>query len=92
MSETYNINAHYTNNSKVQRPKIIVNNSPAVLPYNKLYDSEATDKHIKDINNELMQKHKKDEKKELRNFIKGTALFALSILAFLGIKKFFKKS
>ena len=91
MSEICNINAHYTNNPKVQRPKVKVANTPNNIPNTNCYEPDFAKKRLEKANKELNIKHKKEEKKEFHNFLKGTAVVAISILALLGLKKLFKK-
>ena len=89
-----NLEAHYSTNSKVQRPKITVANPPGSLPNNKMpyYDKDAN-KRMQSINDSIYKDYKHEKQRKTSSTITFISATALAILTVLGIKKlFFKKS
>ena len=86
------LNAHYTTDTKVNRPIKTVANAPSNLPNNNMpyYDREAT-KKIQAINESIYDDCKAEKKRGFSNAVKFVSATALAILAALGIKNFFFK-
>ena len=94
ISNSQNLNAHYTSNVKVQRPANPIANAPNSLPVNKNFycDKDAT-KRMQNINESIYKDYQTEKKQKASGAIKFVTITALSILSALGIKKaFFKKS
>jgi hypothetical protein len=92
MTEIYNTNAHYTNNPKIATRKPTVAISPTQIPDRYTFNDEEANKRLRGINNEITQEYKTEKNKEKRKYFKFVSLTAICILAFLGLKKLFKKS
>ena len=92
MTETYNINAHYTNNPKVERPLRIVAEAPDTIPRMHLYNEIDARKKLENINADVCVLTKKEKRKPIKNFILAIGALSLSFLAFIGLKKLFRKS
>ena len=89
-----NLEAHYSTNSKVQRPKITIANAPSSLPNKKMpyYDKDAN-KRMQAINDEIYKDYESEKQRKSSSAITFISTIALAILTVLGIKKlFFKKS
>ena len=88
------LNAHYTTDTKVNRPIKTVANAPSNLPNNKMpyYDKDAT-KRMQNINESIYRDCQAEKKQKTSGAVKFVSATALTILGALGIKKlFFKKS
>ena len=92
MTDVYNINAHYTNNPKVEPRKLAVATSPSYIPNRNVFNDEEANKRLKGINDNIKKEYETEKKKEQENFSKFVTTTTLCILAFLGLKKLFKKS
>ena len=92
MTEIYNINAHYTNNPKVEPRKPTVATSPTHVPNRYIFNEEEAKKRLKSIDDSIKKEYTTEKNKEKRNYSKFVTTTALCILAFLGLKKLFKKS
>ena len=92
MTEVYNINAHYTNNPKVEPRKPTVATSPTYIPNRYVFNEEEAKKRIKTIDDSIKKEYTTEKKKEQRKYFKFVTATTLCVLAFLGLKKLFKKS
>ena len=92
MTEVYNINAHYTNNAKIEPRKPIVATSPTYIPNRYVFNEEEAKKRLRTIDDSINKEYAKEKKKEQKKYFKFITLTSLLILAFLGLKKLFKKS
>ena len=94
ISNNKNLEAHYSTNSKVQRPKITIANAPNNLPNSRMpyYDKDAN-KRMQAINDDIYKDYKSEKQRKFTGAFKFISATALAILTVLGIKKlFFKKS
>lgn len=92
MTEIYNINAHYTNNPKVEPRKPIVATSPKQVPNRYVFNEEEAKKRLKTIDDSIKKEYETEKKKEQKNFFKFVTATTVCILALLGLTKLFKKS
>lgn len=92
MAENYNIDAHYTNNPKVEKQKHIVTNVPEKLPTVHLYNDYDAKKRFEKINQDVYISSEKEKEKPSREFMKICAISLVAGLGILGLKKFFTKS
>jgi hypothetical protein len=87
-----NLDAHYTNNPKVQRSEKVVSNMPAQLPKRFSFNEKEADRKIKSYNQDLFVKSKQEEQEPFRNFMKYFCIGVGSVLLFKLGRKIFKKS
>ena len=92
MTETYNINAHYTNKPKVEKTARIVAEAPDTIPKMHLYNEIDARKRLQKISKDVCVLTQKEERKPVKNFILTIGALGLSCLAFIGLKKLFRKS
>lgn len=85
-----NLNAHYSDTTKVSRLENFVVDAPNSVPTNKIYDDVSANKRMQSICNDIYEGAKKEQKKESNNFIKYCGIGIAGILGFLGLKKLFK--
>lgn len=91
MTTDYNLNSHYSSNSKIERPRRqAVVAGPANLPKTHLFNDRDATNRIKAINNDIYHGFKQEKNKDCVNFTKTFGALVLGILAFLGIKKVLK--
>lgn len=90
MSTNYNINSHYSNNPKAERPQRAIASAPNNLPVMHLYNDKEANNRMKAINNDIYQGFKQEKQKNEISFSKIFIGAVLGVLAFLGIKKVFK--
>lgn len=91
MTTDYNLNSHYSSNSKVEKPRRqAVVAGPANLPKAHLFNDRDATTRIKIINNDIYQNFKHEKNKDEINFSKAFIALIFGILTFLGIKKFLK--
>ena len=94
----YNIEAHYSDNTKVSRPKLTVAEGPVALPNNHIYSDKEANSRIQAINTDIYESSKKEKAKHEFNRSLYFKIFGCVTLATAGIagfgaiKKFFKKS
>ena len=90
ISNAKNLNAHYSDKQKVNKPERFVVEAPSNIPTRKIYNDREAGKKMKLICNDIYEGAKKEQNKEGTNFIKYFGLALIAILGFLGIKKLFK--
>ena len=90
INNTQNLNAHYSNNSKVVRPKKVVVEAPNSIPENHLFNDISANKKMENICNDIYVETKKEVNRPENNFIKYFAGGTAAILGFLGLRKLFK--
>ena len=90
MSESMNLNAHYTNNPKVERKVRHVAEPPQSLPGFHLYNDIDAKNKFKTINQDIYMKTEEQKRKHLRSFLKAMGVLVVSVLAYIGLKKIFK--
>ena len=59
--EAMNINAHYSENMKVDKPKVSVTEGPPALPKYHLLSVKETNKKLQQINNDIYEGYKKEK-------------------------------
>ena len=89
-SNIQNLEAHYTNNPKVERVKFRVVEGPETLPKYHLYDDIDANRRLSAINNDIYCETKTEKKKGAGGFWTLYAGIAAVILAVFAGKKFFK--
>ena len=87
-----NLDAHYTNNPKVQRSERVVSNLPAKLPKRFSYNKKEADMKLQSYNKDIYVKSKQEERKPFLNFMKYFSIGVASVLLFKLGRKIFKKS
>lgn len=90
VSNNNNLSAHYSANPKVNRPTGIVATAPVELPKMHLFNDKDANIRMNAINQDIYQDSKKEEKRYGRQFIKVFGACVLAIMAFIGLKRFFK--
>ena len=95
MSEINNIlEGHYSNETKVKRPKITAAEAPAVLPKRTLFSEQEAKIRLNEINTDIYQGAKKEKSKNEFNkslYFKIFGGVALTAAGIAGIYKFRKK-
>ena len=90
---TQNLNAHYTTNSKVQRPLRNVAVANTNLPHTHVFDDRDANKRLSAINNDIYTGAKREKRRKDYAFGKIFGGLVLAVLGFKGIQKlitFFK--
>lgn len=87
-----NLESHYSTQVKAQRPLNPVAKPPESLPSGYGFSDSEANKKFSAINQDIYEKTKKAEKKDITTFVKVLGAGVGSVLAYLGIKSFFKKS
>lgn len=95
MSEINNIlEGHYSNETKVKRPKITAAEAPAALPKRTLFSEQEAKIRLNEINTDIYQGAKKEKSKNEFNkslYFKIFGGVALTAAGIAGIYKFRKK-
>lgn len=92
------IEAHYTTETKVKRPKINAAEAPAVLPQHHLFSDKDAQQRMNSINSDIYEGTKKEKSKHEFNkslyfkIFGGVALFTAGIAGISKIRNFFRKS
>ena len=68
VSNTQNLNAHYSDKKKVSRPKNFVVDAPNSVPTNKIYDDVSANNRMKSICNDIYEGAKQEQKKDGSRF------------------------
>ena len=63
ISESQNLNAHYTTNSKIVRPAHVVVSGPENIPHVHLYNDADANNRLNAINQDIFEDSKKVPKK-----------------------------
>ena len=92
VDNSQNLNAHYSSNHKVKRPKHSVASAPNALPRHRLYNDSDANSRMNAINQDIYLDSKREKSKKGKTFTKYFVGGIIAILAFLGLKKIFKKS
>lgn len=92
ISNSQNLNSHYSTNAKVVRPYRPVASAPIDLPKPHLFNDNDAENRLKAINHDIYIDSKKEENKKGWNFVKIFGAFVLAILAVKFAKNIFKKS
>lgn len=90
VNNSHNLNSYYSQNHKtgLNRKKVVV--GPPQIYTKPLFNDKEANKRIRNINQDIYNSTQKEKKKNVKDFIKVFGTGVLMILAFLGIKKFFK--
>lgn len=86
-----NLDAHYTSNTKVERPARVVVSAPDTIPSSSLNVRKETDIRYNKANRDVYEGIKTEERKKAGKFWKGFACVVLAILGIKGIQKIFRK-
>ena len=82
MAET--IDAHYTNDMKLQPPKVELAQAPPLLPRHQLFSDKEATKKIQQINTDIYVNSKKEKTKHGFNYSAFFKIFGgLSIIAII---------
>lgn len=92
ISKNINIDAHYSTSEKVKKPSYTVASAPNTLPSRHLFNDKDANNRFKMLSQDIYNDSKKEEKRHATNFIKIFGAGIIGVLAFLGLKKVFKKS
>ena len=100
MSEINNnyLEAHYSTETKVKRPKLVAAEAPASLPKQVLFSNQDADKRMQQINNDIYEGAKKEktkndfDKKLYFKIFGGITLLTAGIAGIYKIRNFFRKS
>ncbi len=100
MSEINNnyLEAHYSTETKVKRPKVVAAEAPAILPKHKLFSNKDADKKMQKINTDIYEGAKKEKTKNDFNkklyfkIFGGITLLTAGIAGVHKIRNFFRKS
>ncbi|MBR6127369.1 hypothetical protein IKQ21_06760, partial [bacterium] len=76
-----NIDAHYSDSMKVERPKINPENIKITVPHKTLYSDADATKRIQQLNTDIYEGQKKEKAKNEFNFKTYFKLIAAFILA-----------
>lgn len=87
-----NLNAHYTSNTKAQRSNRTVASAPSAIPKAYSFSDKDANNRFKMLSQDIYNDSKREEKRHATNFIKVFGAGIIGVLAFLGLKKVFKKS
>ena len=92
------LDGHYSNETKVKRPKILVAEAPATLPKPTLFSEKEAKEKIRSIDNDIYEGTKKEKAKNDFNkslyfkIFGGVVLVSAGIAGIDKIRKFFRKS
>lgn len=95
---SFNIDAHYSTETKVKRPKITAAEAPGVLPAVHVFSDKDASKKMKSINTDIYEGAKKEKSKNEFNkslyfkIFGGVTLLTAGIAGVHKIRKFFRKS
>ena len=100
MSEINNnyLEAHYSTETKVKRPKLVAAEAPASLPKQILFSNQDADKRMQQINTDIYEGAKKEktkndfDKKLYFKIFGGITLLTAGIAGVHRIRNFFRKS
>ena len=100
MSEINNnyLEAHYSTETKVKRPKLVAAEAPASLPKQILFSNQDADKRMQQINTDIYEGAKKEktkndfDKKLYFKIFGGVTLLTAGIAGIYKIRNFFRKS
>ena len=92
MTETFNINSHYSNEPKAKLPDKPIVKGPDTVPEVHLYNDAIAKERFRKLDNDIFVMRKKEEKKPVKSFLKILTGTVLTITGFFLLKKFFKKS
>ena len=100
MSEIKNnyLEAHYSTEIKVKRPKLVAAEAPASLPKQVLFSNQDADKRMQQINTDIYEGAKKEkakndfDKKLYFKIFGGITLLTAGIAGIYKIRNFFRKS
>ena len=87
MQENYNIQAHYTDNPKVERSKRMVVKAPEALNNMHLYNDIDAKKKMRAINNDIYVKTEQEKSSFNKKFLKVFGGIVVTILGIIGLKK-----
>ncbi len=98
VQNNFNLDAHYTTDTKIKRPLNSIAEPPETLPKHNLFsDREATQK-VKQINTDIYEGAKREKTKSDFNkslyfkIFGGITLLSAGIAGIYKIKEFFRKS
>ena len=85
-------NSYYTSNSKTERPRKQVVHAPDKIPVTHVFNDKDAQAKMDKINQDIYVKGEKEKKKEKVSMLTFIGGFTALVLAFIGIKRIFRKS
>ena len=85
-----NLNAHYTNQAKVEKPENTVAIPPQTLPSRYAFDENAANKKFEAINKDIYEGAMKEKEKPAKKFWTKYIVFVAAVLGIIGIRRRFK--
>ena len=61
VANNYNIEAHYSNDMKVKRPKVTTFEAPSVIPKHHLFSDKDASKKMQEINTDIYEGSQKEK-------------------------------
>jgi hypothetical protein len=92
ISSNQNLDAHYSTNPKVERPKKFAVSAPINMPTTHVFGDKDAKKKFHEINQDIFEETQKEKSRESNNFIKVFGGIVALILGAKLIQHFFKKS
>ena len=90
ISNTTNLNAHYSNNHKVEPPKRTVVSGPETITVPYLYGDIEANKRIQKVDNEIKKQSIAEKNNSAKKFFKVFGAIVIGIITLLGLKRIFK--
>ena len=87
MTDKINLNAHYTNNQKIEQPVKMVANAPEKLPKRYSFDDEKATMRIRALNKDVDDSAKKEKKSFAKKYLKIFLASLTVILCLFGGKR-----
>ncbi len=84
--------SYYTSNPKAERPAKRVAQPPANIPATHVFNDRDAQAKMDKINQDIYVKGQKEKRKEKISMLAFIGGFTALVLAFIGLKRIFKKS
>ncbi len=85
-------NSYYTSNPKAERPPREVVQAPMNIPVQHVFNDRDAQAKMDKINQDIYVKGEKERRREKVSMLTFIGGFTALVLAFIGIKRIFKKS
>lgn len=69
ITQTQNLEAHYSTSSKVEKPKRVVVEGPKTIPTNHIYTDKEANERLAAINNDVYESVQNTPKKNKKKFL-----------------------
>lgn len=90
ISNTQNLNAHYSTNSKVERPEHAVAQAPGTIPNGYKFNDRVANKKMQTICNDIYVDTKSEQSSDGKKFVKVFGIGTAGILGIIGLRNLFK--